>query len=148
MSTDEQKKTKTAKTVMTEDTAENEFQRFIDEADIILNIETMDEVDAADAKKQKARLIRAVMKGHLTIDDKGLPTFKPYTEGSTFTEPITFNLPAGGDIMAMDQIKEHKKMAQAHSVMGSMTRLPANTFSKLVGEDYKICQAIFIFFMD
>ena len=148
MSTEKQDKNKTDNFVVAKEVAENDFQRFIDGADIIFDIETMDEEDRTTSEKQKARMIRAIMKGHLTVDTDGLPTFTPYTKGSTFTEPITFNLPGGADIMAMDQIKAHKKMAQVHSIMGGMTKLPANVFSKLKGEDYKICQAIFLFFMD
>lgn len=134
--------------VVDRDTAENDFQRFIDGADLDFEIDKMDEEDRTTAEKNKNRLVRAIMNGHLTIDETGIPTFNPYNKGSKFSDPITFQAPTGADFMAMDATKMRKTISKTHLMMGGMSGLPSGIFAKLKGEDYKICQAIFLFFMD
>ena len=134
--------------VVDDTTAENDFQRFIDGADLDFDLDKMDEEDRTTAEKNKRRLVKAIINGHLTIDEKGIPTFIPYTEGSNFTDPMTFQSPTGADFMAMDATKMRKTISKTHLMMAGMTGLPSGIFAKLKGEDYKICQALFLFFMD
>lgn len=134
--------------VVDKDTAENDFQRFIDGADLDFDIDKMDEEDRTAAEKNKNRLVRAITNGHLTVDEKGIPTFTPYNTGSGYTDPITFESPTGADFMAMDATKARKIIAKTHLVMAGMSGLPPGIFARLKGEDYKVCQAIFLFFMD
>ena len=118
MSTESKKGSKTNTSTVSEGVAEGvaeaDFQRFLDGADLDFDIDSMDEEDRTNAEKNKRRLIKAIVQGHLTIAENGTPTFTPYSKESKFLESMTFKAPCGADFMSMDNTKARKTIAKTH----------------------------------
>lgn len=128
--------------------AEQEFDRFADAMDLDLDTSFMDEDDLTGFTKQKNRVVRAIERGHLVINDKGEAVYTPYRKGSTHKDPITFHERTGASIMAMDGKKKGHNAAKMYAVLADMCRVHPKTFAGLVGEDVKVCEALFAFLMD
>ena len=128
--------------------AEVEFERFAEAMDLDLDESYMDADDLAGFVKQKSRVIRAIQRGHLVVNDSGEAVYTPYREGSKHKEPITFHERTGASIMAMDGKKKGHDAAKMYAVLADMCRVSPKTFAGLVGEDVKVCEALFAFLMD
>lgn len=126
--------------------AEAEFDRFMDLMDLDNDSKSIDSKDQAEFDKNKDRIIRALMKGSLTINGQGEPVFSP-TRSPGIKTDLTFYEPSGATLMAMDRKKEGQNMSKIFSVMDDMTKSPAGTASKLIGNDYKIGLAVVTIFL-
>ena len=135
------------KDVMDKKTAEAEFERFADIQDLDIDTGEMDAEDKSTFDNQKRRLLLALMKGSLIINEIGLPVYTPHNSESTFTDPITFHAPGGADFIQMDRKKKNYDITKTHALLASMTKLPETTFLNLKGGDYLMCTAIIGFFM-
>ena len=67
---------------------------------------------------------------------------------SKYKEALTFHERSGASIMAMDNKKKGQDAAKTYAVMGDMCCVHPGVFSGLVGEDIKICEALFTLLMD
>lgn len=130
------------------DTAANEFDRFADAMDLDLDESVMDADDLTGFKKQKSRIVKAITTGALVVNDDGEAVYTPQNSKSGYHEAITFHERTGASLMAMDGKKKNHDIAKTYAIMGDMTKLHPGTFSKLVGIDVKICEAIFLLLMD
>lgn len=130
------------------ETAEAEWERFIDENDLFLDPELMDPEEFTAFRKQKNLIIRALVDGHLVIDEEGRPTYTPQNPKSRTHDPITFNERTGATVMSGDNKKPQQVAARGYAAMADMTGQPAKVFAGLVGRDIKTCEALFIFLMD
>ena len=128
--------------------AEQEFDRFVNEMDLELDPAYMDEEDAAQFRKLKSRLIKAIMKGSLAVNENGEAVYTPQNEKSKHKEPITFHERTGSSLMAMDGKKRNYDIAKTYAVMGEMCKVHPSVFAGLVGIDVKICENIFQLLMD
>ena len=135
------------KGVMDKQSAEVEFQRFADVQDLDIDTDDMDAEDKSTFDNQKRRLILALMKGSLVINEAGLPVYTPHNPESGDTEAITFHAPGGADFIQMDRKKKNYDITKTHALLASMTHLPETTFLNLKGGDYLMCTAIIGFFM-
>ena len=140
MSTEENKVSK--------DMAEADFERFVDAMDLDLDTSEMDAEDLTGFKKQKSRVVNAIQRGALIINDDGEAVYTPYRAGSVVKEPLTFHERTGASIMAMDGKKKGHNAAKMYAVLADMCKVQQKVFAGLVGEDGKICEAIFAFLMD
>ncbi|MFW6031048.1 MAG: hypothetical protein ACOC9T_00535 [Myxococcota bacterium] len=122
--------------------AEAEFQRFLDAMDLDHDEEGMDEEDLKSFQKEKARVVKAIQDGRMSIDEKGQPTFQP-TDG----EPITFREPRGSTLMAMDSKKKNHDVTKLFATMAEMTKVPVQKFSKMPNRDLKVCLAVTLLFL-
>lgn len=125
--------------------AEQEFNRFVDAMDLDVDPDGMDEEDLKGFETQKQRVIEAIKQGILVINDDGEPVFTP--QRTQDIESITFYEPTGASLMAMDRRKKNEDMAKMYALMGSITKVHANTFAKMKMSDLKVCQAITILFL-
>ena len=130
------------------DMAEVEFERFVEAMDLDVNTSKMDNEDLTAFNKQKDRIIRAIEKGHLLINDDGEAVYTPHRPNSKYKEAITFHERTGASLMAMDNRKKGHDVAKTYAVLADMCKVPANVFAGLVGPDIKICEALFALLMD
>lgn len=126
--------------------AEVEFNRFTEAMDLDVNTEGMSADDKRDFTLQKDRLISAIQKGALVINDNGEPVFTPQRAGGE-VNPITFHEPTGASYMAMDRRKVGEDMAKLFATMADVTGTSAGLFSKMKNADLKVCMAIITLFL-
>jgi len=127
------------------ETAENEFNRFVDMMDLDLDATFMDEEDRKGLELQKRRIVRSIQSGALVINDEGEPVFTP--QRSNEIEALTFHEPTGSAFMAMDKRKKNEDVSKMYAVMAEMSKVHSNVFSKLKGSDLKVCQAVVTLFL-
>ena len=123
--------------------AENEFNRFITSMDIDADPEDMDDDDFKGFNAQKNRVVKAIQKGSLLINEDGEPVFTPQCVDNA--NPITFGEPSGGTIMAMDG--KGKAVKDMFTVMGEITKTSAGYFGKMKMRDLKVCMAVATLFL-
>lgn len=119
--------------------AEEDFNRFCDEMDVDRNLARMPEEDAKAFNDVKENLLDALQIGVLEIDSDGTAVVYP-KKGDI--KQIKFNELCGADYVAMDNKKETQSFAKMFALMGSITKLPPATFSKLKKFDAKVCLSI------
>jgi hypothetical protein len=128
--------------------AEQEFERFAEEMDLDLDTSSMDAEDLTAFNKQKGRLIRAIERGSLVINENGEAVYTPANPGSKHQDPITFHERTGASLMAMDGKKKGHDVAKTYAVMADMCKVHPSTFAGLKGTDVKVCEALFALLMD
>lgn len=128
--------------------AEAEFDRFVELMDLDLDTADMDAEDLTGFNKQKNRIIRAIQRGHLIVNEKGEAVYTPFNPASKHKEEITFHERTGASLMAMDGKKKNHDVAKTYAIMGDMCKLHQNIFAGLVGSDIKTCEALFSLLMD
>lgn len=134
--------------VVAQDVAEAEFERFTTAMDLDLDTSMMDVEDLTAFNKQKSKLVRAVMQGHLIFNDNGEAVYTPFNPRSKHKEPITFHERSGASLMAMDGKKKNHDVAKTYAVLADMCKVHQSVFANLIGSDVKICEAIFALLMD
>lgn len=134
--------------VVAREVAEEEFDRFADEMDLDLDTSTMDAEDLTAFNKQKGRLVRAIERGSLVINENGEAVYTPQNPGSKHHDPITFHERTGASLMAMDGKKKGHDVAKTYAVMADMCKVHPSTFAGLKGTDVKVCEALFALLMD
>ncbi len=130
------------------DTADMEFDRFVEMMDLDLDETEMDFEDLTQFRKLKSRILRAIQRGGLVINENGEAVFTPQNPRSNNKDPITFHERTGASLMAMDGKKKGHDVAKTYAVMADMCKVHPNVFAGLVGSDVKICEALFSFLMD
>lgn len=128
--------------------AESEFERFVDMMDLDLDTADMDVEDLTAFKKQKRRLLRSICAGNLAVNENGEAIYTPTNMRSKNKEPITFHERSGASLMAMDGKKKGNDVAKTYSVMAEMCKVHPSVFAGLVGNDIKVCEALFALLMD
>lgn len=134
--------------VVDKETAEHEFDRFIEMMDLDLDTADMDQEDLNAFNKQKRRILRALEKGTLVINDNGEAVYTPANPKSGYKEPITFHERTGASLMAMDNKKKNHDVAKTYAVLAEMCKVNQKVFASLVGTDVKVCEALFALLMD
>ena len=130
------------------DVAESEFERFAEAMTIDVNTAALDAEDLAAFNKQKSRVVTAIERGHLVINENGEAVFTPSNERTKNRDPLTFHERSGASLMALDGKKKGHDVAKTYSVMADMCRCHPNTFAGMVGADIKTCEALFALLMD
>lgn len=128
--------------------AEAEFDRFVEMMDLDLDTNGMDAEDLTAFNKQKNKIVRAIEKGALVVNEEGEAVYTPQNRKSKHQEAITFHERTGASLMAMDGKKKNHDVTKTYAVMGDMCKVHPNVFAGLVGIDVKICEAIFALLMD
>jgi hypothetical protein len=127
------------------DVAESELQRFIEAMDLQEKLAgNRSEDEAAALEKNKERIITAMMRGNLVIDEKGQPVYTPQVG---ICEPLTFYEPDGATFMAMDGAAKGKDMERMFRVMGNACKVDPSRFSKMKSRDLGVCIAIITLFL-
>ncbi len=128
--------------------AEAEFARFADAMDLDLETADMDAEDLTAFKRQKNKILRAIQRGNLVFNDNGEAVYTPSNARSKYTDAITFHERSGASLMAMDGKKKGHDVAKTYAVLADMCKVHPSVFAGLVGQDVKICEALFALLMD
>jgi len=132
--------------IVDEEVALVEFDRFVEAMDLDVDTTYMDEEDLTTFSKLKRRLVKALCNGSLAINEEGEAVFTP--QKSKVDRVITFHERTGASLMASDGKKRNQSVAMTYAVMGDMTKEHPGTFTKLKGNDIKVCEAIYALLMD
>lgn len=119
--------------------AEQEFERFVEAMGLDADPADMSEEDRKGFDEQKRRVIRAMQKGILVIDEAGQPVFTPQVGN---TEPLTFHEPTGASVIAMDSKRQGRDVAKMYATLADMTRTNEKRFSQMAIRDLKVCMAL------
>ena len=128
--------------------AESEFERFVDGMDLYLDTSKMDAEDLTGFLKQKERILRAIERGSLIINEDSEAVYTATNPRSKYTEAITFHERSGASLMAMDGKKKGHDVAKTYAILADMCRVPPGVFAGFVGTDVKVCEALFALLMD
>lgn len=128
--------------------AEAEFVRFAESMDLDLDVSKMDAEDLATFTKTKDRLLRAMQRGALIINDNGEAVYTPQRPGSKHKDAITFHERTGASLMAMDGKKKGHDVAKTYAILADMCQVHPSTFAGLAGQDIKVCEGLFALLMD
>lgn len=128
--------------------AESEFERFAEAMDLDLDTDYMDESDLNGFMRQKSRVIKALQRGSLVINQQGEAEYTPQNPETRHQETLTFHERTGAAILAMDGKKKNHDVAKMYSVLASLCRVDPKVFAGMVGIDGKVCEALFTFLMD
>jgi len=131
---------------ITREVAELDFTRFVEAMDIDVDTDNMTEDDKKSFNSTKDRIVKAIEKGSLVINDNGEPVYTPQRGGED-SNPITFYEPTGASLMAMDKKGKDEDIRKLYSVMADMTKTSSGIFSKMKMSDLKVCQAITMLFL-
>lgn len=134
--------------VVAPEVALQEFERFAEAMDLDLDTAEMDAEDVTALNKQKGRILRAIERGALVVNENGEAVYTPWNPKSKYHDPITFHERSGGALMAMDRGKRGHDVSKTYAVMGEMCEIHPNVFAGLVGSDIKVCEALFALLMD
>lgn len=127
------------------ESAERDFNRFVELMDLDLSPDGMDENDKDDLAKHKRVIIRSIMRGSLTVDDNGEIDYVPHrTDG---IEKLHFYEPEGSFMVEMDRRKAGHDISKVHALIGAMTKTSIQTVNRLKGTDYKVAQAVVLLFL-
>lgn len=126
-------------------TCESEFERFADVMDIDTDVTGMDEESREGFQQQKDKIIKAMMRGNLIVNEAGEPVFTP--KHDEHRNPITFKMPTGAALMAMDKKKKSEDMGKMYAAMGEICGVPVKTFALMAMPDLKVCLAVTSLFL-
>lgn len=122
--------------------AEQEFERFVELNDLDFDL---DGDDTEDVKSTRRKLIKAIAKGYLTIDERGVPTVHPKrTEGG---KPVVFSRLMGACMLASDKRGSKENVAKTFAAISEATGTPSNELSAMHVRDALLCQTIIAVFL-
>jgi hypothetical protein len=122
------------------DTAEREFEKFIERMDLDVSPEGMDNEELASFRDSRRRFIDAVQDGRLCVNDNGEPVFTPGTGNDM--SPVTFYEPDGAALLAADSAKKNHDMEKTVLLLCAITKTNKDRFAKMPGRELKVCLAI------
>ena len=136
------------KKVIATEVALSEFDRFVEMMDLDLDTAGMDAEDLTAFNKQKSKIIRALERGTLVINESGEAVYTPNNSKTKATDKITFHERSGASLMAMDGKKKGHDVSKTYAIMADMCKVHPSTFAGMVGNDIKLCEAVFALLMD
>ncbi len=131
--------------VVATEVAEQEFDRWAEAMDLDFDPAGWDAEDKKSFSDSRGRLVRAIERGTLVVDEQSRMVFTP-TCGADLS-PLVFDEPTGGALMSMDQKKKGHDIAKLYGIMAEMTGNPVVRFSKMKTRDLKVCQTIVALFL-
>jgi hypothetical protein len=127
--------------VVAREVAEIEFDRFCEAMDLDVDASRMDEDDRGGLEKLRAKFVRSIMRGILTLDEEGIPTVHLQCPVGDVSK-VMFPEPTGDTLLAMDKGKQNQNVGKMFSMMGAMTSNPPHVFAKMKKRDLDVCTAV------
>lgn len=128
--------------VLDRESAEAEFDRFVDSMNIDMDVTGIDENDKRDLLKDRAVVLRSLQKGTLVIDDSGFPIFTTMEN-----EEIHFRYMTGQMLSAMDYAKKDHSVGKMYKSMAAATKKTEAFFNGMNLADVKVCMSIWNLFL-
>lgn len=129
------------KFVVDRETAKAEFDRWCDAWEIDDDVTGMDDEDKTAFEGGKAKIINAIMRGRLSLEDDNTLLF------DTGEEKITVKIPQGAAYMEMDRYKDREGVHKAYAVLGAMTGKSPAFFARMDGRRLKPLMGIISLFL-
>jgi hypothetical protein len=127
------------------ETAEQEFERFCETQRIDIDFEDFDDDDLKSFNQQKNRIIKALRRGQMVVDENGVAALT--VESESGESIYSFAKPRGRMLLAMDRAKKGQDMKAMFDMMGDLCKVNPVMFSKMDAEDAKICMAVASLFL-
>lgn len=133
-----------AEEVVAHDVAVAEFERMCKSRRVDIDESGMSADDLESFEDVKSKIVGAIKRGEITVDDDGTPTFTPPVPGA---KGLTFYKATGATFMASDDAKENDKVKKTVAMLTEVTRSAKGDIAKLEAPDFKICQALLQLFL-
>ncbi len=130
-----------SKTIVDRETAKVEFDRLCELWEIDNDMAGMDEEDKAAFEGNKAKIINAVIRGRLAVNDDATLSY------DTGEENITIAIPKGAAYMEMDRYKDREGVHKTYAVLGGMTGKSPSFFANMDGRRLKPLMSIIALFL-
>lgn len=124
-----------------------EFRRFCDLMDLEFDLTKMDADDKKSFEQTRDRVLRAIERGLLVINDKGEPVLTPQSGDGDDRRPITFHEPTGASVLAIDKAKKGQDAAKTFLMLADFTGEPVARYAKMANRDFRVCQALMTLFL-
>ncbi|MCR4631410.1 MAG: hypothetical protein K5786_07235 [Treponema sp.] len=136
------------KQVVADEVCEKEFNEWCEANGIDYDVSNMNEESAEAFNKNKSTMKNAAKAGRLVFDGGKLE----YTVSAKSPENYAGNVlkigePTGKIFTAMDGLKETQLFKKQTCVMSALTGKDTGYFDKLHASDWKLLQAIVVFFL-
>ncbi len=122
--------------------AKNEFESWCEAMDIDDDTISMDDEDRSGFEANKARIIRAVMRGHLTFNGDGEAVYIPFRPKTLVKDAITFYEKSGAALQEMDKKGKDADVKKTFCVMAANCCTTPSVFSGMFGTDLDTCLAL------
>jgi len=129
-----------------EATALAEFERFMKMLDKNIDEKGMDDEDRKGLRECRRLFVRAMQRGSLVLNTKGMPTYTPVFDENS-QEPCVFSMPTGDTLLVTDQKKTGHDVAKTHAVLAQMTHRPPNDYKRMDYRDLEYVTAIMSLFL-
>ncbi len=136
------------KWVVAPEAAEAEFERFTDAWRIDTDMSGLDEEGAQSFHSTKRRLMVAIQRGVLTVDESGetlvLTLEFPNDNG---VDRLTMKPATGAALKKWDRFKERQQVEKINATMGDVCKCSPAVFTQMDLRDLKTVQAVTTLFL-
>jgi hypothetical protein len=120
--------------VIPKEMAEQEFERMCQSRRVETDVEEMDKDARASFEWRKKLCLKALMRGELTVDGEGDPTYTPPVQGS---RALTFRKLTGATLISNDRAAG--PMAAIAAAVAEATQTSPVEVAKLDAKDFRFC---------
>jgi hypothetical protein len=121
--------------------AQQEFERWAETFEIDISTEAFDPEELKAFDGFKAKFIKRIETGALTIDDDGVIEFSPRGDDG---DPLKFDEPTGALLSARQ--KNDTEIQAARRVLASWTGVAPKRFAEMKLRDFNFCSELLAFF--
>ena len=119
----------------------DDFDRFCEEMAVDNDARLMDAEDWKAFEGNKALIVAQIMRGNLTVDDDGAPTYT--VQGKKFRgEKIVFHEPDGNSLLQTGGKGKDQDVKKSFAITAALTDRNIPFYSSLKYRDVKICLAV------
>ena len=129
--------------VVAAEVAENEFDRLCELRRVSTEVGDMNEEEATAFAELRKKLVRAVMRGTLVIDEAGVATYTPPVAGA---KPFAFKNLTAASLIGSNG-KQQDNMSRTLQIIAAMTERAPAEVARLAIPDLKMCGSIVTLFM-
>lgn len=130
-----------------QETAEAEFERFVDAWEIDGEVETMNEESRDGFEQHQRTIVRAIKQGRLLFDDEARATIKLPNTTEWAESELTLKVPTGAAMLKWDNYKEGKNVHKMNAMLGAMSGKNPAVFPKIDARDLKPAMAVATLFL-
>ena len=118
-----------------------EFERWADVFEIDISTDAFDPEELKAFDGFKAKFIKRIETGALTVDEDGVIEFSPRGDGD---DPLRFDEPTGALLSARQ--KNDTDIQAARRVLAAWAGVPAKRFADMKLRDFNFCSELLAFF--
>lgn len=135
--------------VISEEIAEEEFKKWADDNEIDIDTQKMSSEEKDSFDLMKGRIIKAISKGLLVIDDNGnfAYTISGKSQPGYAGSKLTISQPTGQAFIATDNFKQGQNVHKSMAILSALTGKDVKFFTNLHVKDYKVLDAIATFML-